>query len=88
MMRWPLVIAVILSVVAVARGQSVLHPIANTITGAATSLASNEWVPGIKNILGGIQVNSILKDSPMNLDPWGLKPIPFTHPVTFNAASA
>ena len=33
------------------------HVIANTIGDAATSITSNSWMPGIKKILGGIQVS-------------------------------
>ena len=59
-MKLALWTAVILSVaVSVAHCQSGINLLANTIAGAATSIASNEWVPGIKNILGGIQVTSL-----------------------------
>ena len=33
------------------------HVLANTIGDAATSITSNSWMPGIKKILGGIQVS-------------------------------
>ena len=40
-------------------GQSGLTYVAKTISDTANSIASNSWVPGIKNVLGGIQAQSI-----------------------------
>ena len=46
------------SLLGLAWGQtSGFHVLANTIGDAATSITSNSWMPGIKKILGGIQVS-------------------------------
>ena len=46
------------SFLGLALGQtSGFHVLANIIGDAATSITSNSWMPGIKKILGGIQVS-------------------------------
>ena len=42
-------------------GGSVAHMMGNLVAGVANKINNNRWLPGIKNILGGLQVSKIDK---------------------------
>ena len=41
-------------------GGSVAHMMGNLVAGVANKINNNRWLPGIKNILGGLQVRLII----------------------------